>query len=82
MQPIKLQLRASANTCGELLLLSLKMWGTNGQNKAGIGVDLLMVMVLLVFLVVVLPLPLVPVHAIFGYRKRTGAHKIRVCCYR
>ena len=45
------------------------MWGTNVQNKAGIGEHLLMVMVLLVFLMVVLPLPLVPVHAIFGYRK-------------
>ena len=46
------------------------MWGANGQNRAGIGVDLLMVMVLQVFLMVVLPLPLVPVHAIFGYRKK------------
>jgi hypothetical protein len=54
------------------------MWGTNEKNKAGIGVDLLMVMVLLVFLVVVLPLPLVPVHAIFGYRKKTRDHNIRV----
>ncbi len=47
------------------------MWGTNGQNKAGIGEHLLMVMVLLVFLVVVLPLPLVLEHVIFGYRKKT-----------
>jgi hypothetical protein len=55
------------------------MWGANGQKKG--GVDLLMVMVLFGFLVVVLPLPIVPVHAIFGYRKKLGAHKIRVCCY-
>jgi len=67
---------------GELLLLSLKLWGTNGQNKAGIGLDLLVVMVLLVFLLVVLPLPLMPIDMIFGYRKKTGAHTIRVCCYR
>ena len=46
------------------------MWGTNGQNKAGIGEDLLILMVLMVFLVVVVLLPLVPVHAIFGYRKK------------
>ena len=37
------------------------MWGSNGQNKAGIGEDILVVMVLLVFPVVVMPLPLVPV---------------------
>jgi hypothetical protein len=49
------------------------MWGTNGQNNAGIGVDLLVVMVLLVFLVVVLPLPLVLVRVIFGYLKKRSS---------
>ena len=64
---------------GKLLLLSLKMWGSNGRNKAGIGVDLMVVMVLLVFLMVVLPLPLVPVLVIFGYRKKKrSSHDSRV----
>jgi hypothetical protein len=53
-----------------------------GKNKAGIGLDLLVVMALLVFRVVVLPLSLVQMRGIFGYRKKNGAHKIRVCCYR
>jgi len=57
----------------KLLLLSLKMWGSNGRNKAGIEVDLMVMLVLLVFLVVLLPLPmpLVPVLVIFGYGKKT-----------
>jgi hypothetical protein len=61
-----------------MLLLSLEMWGSNGQNKAGIGLDLLMVLVLLVFLVVVLPLLLVQVDVIFGYRKKRSSNDSRV----
>jgi len=64
---------------GKLLLLSLKIWGTNAQNKAGIGVDLLMVMVLLALLVVMLTLPLVPLHVIFRLsKKKRGSHDSRV----
>ena len=61
---------------GKLLLLSLKMWGNNGKNKAGIGEDLLVVMVLLVFVVVVIPLPLVSEQVIFGYRKKGALSRI------
>ncbi len=37
-----------------------------------------MMVVMLVFLVVVLPLPLVPLHVIFGYRKKRSSHDSRV----
>ena len=70
LAPISSMCKYMQRSGGELLLLSLKMWLTNGKNKAGIELDLLVVMVLMVFLVVVLPMSLVRMHVIFGYRKK------------
>ena len=50
-----------------MLLPSLKMRGSNEQNKAGNGVYLLLVMVVVGVLVVVLPLTLDPMQVIFGF---------------